>query len=804
VLKGGKGRGRRGLNTGSYTPPTPVAPVNVTAPAISGTAAQGQTLAASTGGWTGYPGPSFAYQWKADAVNISGATASTYLLTSSEVGKVITVAVTATNGSGSASATSSATSAVTGVVTLSALTFSPATSSAGAAFSATISGKTGGSTITATSSDGTTMTVSGTTLTGTFSAAGSPTITLTETLAGATNTPRTSTVGVTVSAAAVNELLVMAGQSNGISKATNGIAAPTNIQAIDTSRVKIWTGAAWAGYVAGTNSSQDATYTTAWGPEAEYARQWLLDNAAGTLYIVKQAVDSTRLAAGTGQDWSTASSGELLASLNTKVTNALTNLTGASVTLGQRRAIWYQGETDALDTQSFADAYYANLLSLFAYFRTNWSIGKIADVRIRTQNYAYPAIVRAAQNRVCYDDANAYLINADDQTLFDLYHIDGTGIVVVGSRCYDAIKNGTSIEAANSVPYAFTFTDLTGATLSSSNTSNTITVDGLTSGTSATVTITGGTYSKNGGAATSASGTAVNGDTFSVTGTASGSYATGVDVVLTIGGVSDTYTVTTQADPGATEDVDTTAFFNAVNTAGLTAPDSNWRAAYDTLIKAAKGGSNPWWSSCDLIFIPGTYDRAVARRNLKQDAFHLVESAAPSWTAKTGLTAAGGKYTSTYNPASAAGRVYAQDSAHYGVWINNNVANSGGDINMWSGSAGNFFVTRSADATAKTQTRINQSANLDLVAGIPSSAHDWVVSRTASNVFRIYTDGTDWNGGTNASIAPVSATLEVGALGAGYTGRQYKAITVGSGLTAAQVAQRNSDLANFFTATASL
>lgn len=89
-------------------------------------------------------------------------------------------------------------------VTLSALTLSPLTATAGVAYSGTISGNTSGSTITATSSDGTALSVSGTTVTGTFAGAGSPTITLTETLAGATNTPRVSTGTMVVSSSAAN------------------------------------------------------------------------------------------------------------------------------------------------------------------------------------------------------------------------------------------------------------------------------------------------------------------------------------------------------------------------------------------------------------------------------------------------------------------------------------------------------------------------------------------------------------------------------------------------------------------------
>ncbi len=108
---------------------------------------------------------------------------------------------------------------------------------------------------------------------------------------------------------------------------------------------------------------------------------------------------------------------------------------------------------------------------------------------------------------------------------------------------------GTSYEiaGADTTPDAFTFTDVVNATLSAQYTSNTITVTGINA--AATISITGGTYSVNGGAYTSNAGTVNVNDNVAVRVTSSGSYSTAVNVVLTIGGVSDTYTVTTVAAP---------------------------------------------------------------------------------------------------------------------------------------------------------------------------------------------------------------------------------------------------------------
>lgn len=108
---------------------------------------------------------------------------------------------------------------------------------------------------------------------------------------------------------------------------------------------------------------------------------------------------------------------------------------------------------------------------------------------------------------------------------------------------------------ADTTPNAFSFTDATGAALSSTVTSNTLTLAG-TDG-SAPISVTGGLYQINGGSFTSAPGLLIPGGTFAAQGTSSGSYSTPVSVVVTIGGVSDTFSITTLADPAAVADAPT-------------------------------------------------------------------------------------------------------------------------------------------------------------------------------------------------------------------------------------------------------
>ena len=86
---------------------------NNTAPAtISGTAQEGQTLTANRGSWAGAQPQTYTYQWlKCDrnggvCAGIAGATGTTYVVKSTDVGSTLRVRVTARNGSGSRSSTS--------------------------------------------------------------------------------------------------------------------------------------------------------------------------------------------------------------------------------------------------------------------------------------------------------------------------------------------------------------------------------------------------------------------------------------------------------------------------------------------------------------------------------------------------------------------------------------------------------------------------------------------------------------------------------------------------------------------------
>lgn len=95
----------------------PVGPVTAepeadASPVLSGTAQVGETLSATDGVWSGYPAPTFEYQWQrsadgaSDWSDISGATGDTYTLVEDDDGQYVRVQVTATNSAGSNTAAS--------------------------------------------------------------------------------------------------------------------------------------------------------------------------------------------------------------------------------------------------------------------------------------------------------------------------------------------------------------------------------------------------------------------------------------------------------------------------------------------------------------------------------------------------------------------------------------------------------------------------------------------------------------------------------------------------------------------------
>lgn len=127
-------------------------------------------------------------------------------------------------------------------------------------------------------------------------------------------------------------------------------------------------------------------------------------------------------------------------------------------------------------------------------------------------------------------------------------------------------RGGAPVSSSDTTPDAFSFTDQTNVSTSSTITSAAITVAGINA--AATITISGGTYDINSsGSFTSSSGTVNNGDTVRARHTSSASNSTATNTTVTIGGVSDTFTSTTSSGAG-------TEIFNPGDLGGYAAPSN--------------------------------------------------------------------------------------------------------------------------------------------------------------------------------------------------------------------------------------
>lgn len=116
-----------------------------------------------------------------------------------------------------------------------------------------------------------------------------------------------------------------------------------------------------------------------------------------------------------------------------------------------------------------------------------------------------------------------------------------------GSGNTTPTPNPTPPVTSDTTPNVFTFTDTVDSALSTATESNSIEITGIDAAT--TVSISGGEYKIGNGSYTSASGTVSSGQTITIKLTSSSSYATIAEATLTVGGVQDTFTVTTMQQP---------------------------------------------------------------------------------------------------------------------------------------------------------------------------------------------------------------------------------------------------------------
>ncbi len=138
-----------------------------------------------------------------------------------------------------------------------------------------------------------------------------------------------------------------------------------------------------------------------------------------------------------------------------------------------------------------------------------------------------------------------------NKNTIDGVHPSPVAVFAMASAISSAVQaiDGSS-PVTDITPDAFAFIDVTNAAPSTLTESNAITVSGINA--ASAIGVSGGEYQINGGSWVTAAGTVTNGQTVKVRLTSSSAASTTSNVTLTIGGVSDTFSVTTAAAAGQT------------------------------------------------------------------------------------------------------------------------------------------------------------------------------------------------------------------------------------------------------------
>lgn len=177
----------------------------------------------------------------------------------------------------------------------------------------------------------------------------------------------------------------------------------------------------------------------------------------------------------------------------------------------------------------------------------------ITSNTITVSGINYPTAIsvsggKYSKNGGAFTSTSGSVVNGDSvqvqQTSSSSYNTTTNAVLTIGG-VKDTFSVTTLASSSDTTPDAFSFTDQTNVALSTAITSNAITVSGINA--PAAISIVGGTYSINGGAFTSSSGTVGSGASVQIKLTSSAAYSTATQATLTIGGVSDTFSVTTQA-----------------------------------------------------------------------------------------------------------------------------------------------------------------------------------------------------------------------------------------------------------------
>jgi hypothetical protein len=193
----------------------------------------------------------------------------------------------------------------------------------------------------------------------------------------------------------------------------------------------------------GTGNGWDSTRlgygyrTDQFGPELSFAYRLNQLNPNDDIYLVKYGISGTTLA----EDWNPNGTGLQYNTFKARVNAALANLTAAHKDPQIAGMIWMQGESDAIESHSFALNYETNLETFIGKVRTDFGVSDMKFVLGRITTYYGPsgdnALVRAAQDDIPHRVSNVVTISTDGLEWAYRGHYGTDGQIQLGTRFAD-------------------------------------------------------------------------------------------------------------------------------------------------------------------------------------------------------------------------------------------------------------------------------------------------------------------------------------------------------------------------------
>ena len=318
----------------------------------------------------------------------------------------------------------------------------------------------------------------------------------------------------------------------------------------------------------------------------------------------------------------------------------------------------------------------------------------------------------------------------------DALWAEGTSITSYGSfALVDTVVVDTT-------PDSFSFSDQTNVAVSTVITSDTITVAGITG--AAAISVTNGEYKIGSGSFTSTAGTVNNGDTVTVRHTSSSNFSTNTDTVLTIGGVSDTFTSTTVAAPTTAP---TTTTLTPADDATNIAIATNIVIEFSEIVNVNSGNILIKLTSDDSVFatipvtdaqVTGTGTNTITinpTNNFADNTSYYVQIDSTAFENVAGNSYAGINDNSTWNFTTLDTTALAFASSYPKI---ENITHTTADLKVQINENGKAYYVILADgATAPTDVKADANkVSVDLTADTEASST--ITSLNAETAYDIY------------------------------------------------------------------